>query len=676
MSRFFCTFVALLSAFTCTARAEDYLDEISVTATRRPTVSTELSSAISIAPAAEIQAHILTTDALAALVGVSLQQTTPGQGAAIIRGLKGSSILHLVDGIRLNNAIFRSAPTPYFALVPVAPLERLEVVRGTPAALYGSDAVGGVVQAITRLPDFATDAFGTEGSFGLRLDSAEQLRTVRGTVDFGTQQLASSISAEYQQTGDRRIGGGERVKPTGYEAGALRAVVRGRPDDDRSWYLDVHLLEQPATPRIDELVAGFGQSEPSSSEYLFEPNRRQFVHFQYENVHGVFDFDWKLDAAWQRVDDDRTSRNFGAATRRYEENRSDLYALTLNMSAGEENLSWIAGLDVYYDEVASSRYEEDLQTGGIAAAQARFPDGSSILQAALFGNLRWHASDRHWLSGGLRFTEVSIDLPEAFSTATVRIGRLSGDLGWTFDIADHWQIVSNLGFGFRAPNIFDLGTLGERPGNRYNVPNPDLAEEESTQLDLGVRYRTDQLQWQLVAYGLRYTDGITSAFTGDVTPDGRDIVQSVNAASTDIHGLEAGLSLAIGDAITVEGKLNYARGDQDLDGTFTEPADRIPPLSGRIAVEFMLDERWSFDAWLRAASSQDRLSERDANDPRINPAGTPGWGLAGASATWRPEGGWQIDLGIDNMFDRRYRQHGSGIDAPGRNYFLGLSRNW
>jgi len=651
--------------------AEDYLDEISVTATRRPTVSLEISSAISIAPASEIQAHVLATDALATLVGVSLQQTTPGQGVAIIRGLKGSSILHLVDGIRLNNAIFRSAPTPYFALVPVAPLERLEVVRGTPAALYGSDAVGGVVQAITRLPDFDADTFAATGDLGLRLDSAEQLRTARGTVDFGTQRLASSLSAEYQQTGDRRIGGGERIAPTGYKAGALRAVVRGRPDDDRSWYLDVHSLEQPSTPRIDELVAGFGQTEPSSSEYQFEPNRRQFVHFQYENLHGIFDFDWKFDVAWQRVDDDRVSRNYEAVTRRYEENRSDLYALTLNMSSGEHDLSWIAGIDVYYDEVASARYEEDLQSGAITPVQARFPDGS-----ALFGNLRWHMAERHWLSSGLRFTEVEIDLPETFSTETVRIGRLSGDLGWTFDVTDRWQIVANAGFGFRAPNIFDLGTLGERPGNRFNIPNPDLAEEQSTQLDFGVRYRGDQLQWQLVAYDLRYTDGITSVFTGNVTPDGRDIVQSINAATADIYGLEAGLSLAAGDQVTVQAKLNYARGDQDPDGIFTEPADRIPPLSGRVSVDFMVNERWTFDAWLQAANRQDRLSARDVSDPRIDPTGTPGWSTAGASATWRPDEIWQVDFGIDNILDRRYRDHGSGIDAPGRNYFVGLRRTW
>ena len=94
----------------------------------------------------EIVGGNLLTDALALKPGVFVQQTTPGQGAPIVRGLKGSEVLHLVDGMRLNNAIFRNAPTQYFSLISPGTLERIEVVRGASTSLYGSDAVGGVVR--------------------------------------------------------------------------------------------------------------------------------------------------------------------------------------------------------------------------------------------------------------------------------------------------------------------------------------------------------------------------------------------------------------------------------------------------------------------------------------------------------------------------------------------------
>ena len=103
-----------------------------MTATRRPTELRNVSAALSIITAEELREVKLTTDALAAQTGVFLQQTTPGQGAAIIRGLKGSEILHIVDGLRLNNAIFRNAPTQYLTLVSPGTVDRMEVLRGAP----------------------------------------------------------------------------------------------------------------------------------------------------------------------------------------------------------------------------------------------------------------------------------------------------------------------------------------------------------------------------------------------------------------------------------------------------------------------------------------------------------------------------------------------------------------
>ncbi|MGB5580288.1 MAG: TonB-dependent receptor plug domain-containing protein, partial [Woeseia sp.] len=141
------------------AQQDEPIDEIQVTASRRPVAAAKVSAALTIIPSEEITRSTLATDALANEIGVFLQQTTVGQGAAIIRGLKGSEILHLVDGLRLNNAIFRNAPTQYLALVAPGSIERIEVVRGSPTSLYGSDAVGGVIQVISRLPKFDSDTF-------------------------------------------------------------------------------------------------------------------------------------------------------------------------------------------------------------------------------------------------------------------------------------------------------------------------------------------------------------------------------------------------------------------------------------------------------------------------------------------------------------------------------------
>jgi outer membrane receptor protein involved in Fe transport len=650
--------------------SDEPLDEITVLATRRPVTVDEVATAVTTIDGEEVISQKLATDALASQVGVSLQQTTPGQGAVIIRGLKGSAVLHLVDGMRLSNAIFRTAPTPWFALVPASSVKRLEVVRGTPASLYGSEAVGGVVQSVSRLPEFDSDEVGYAGSVVAGFDSAELQKSLRATLDVGTRGLAASFSAEYLETGNRRIGGGERIAPSGYESKALRAVVRGISSDERSWLLDLHFLEQPATPRIDELVPGYGQTEPSSSEFVFAPNQRLFAHFQHDYM-TASEIDWKIDAAWQRIVDDRITRDFGATDRRFEDNSSDLYGLTASASGETDALWWIAGVDVYYDEVLSSRFNQDITDDSVIELAPRFPDGSTVSQAGLFGNIQWSVSERHAVNAGVRYTDVRIDLPDG---TTITPGRLSGDLGWVYDLSDTWQFVANAGAGFRAPNIADLGTLGSRPGNRFNIPNTSLDSERVTHGDLGLRHRSERVQFELLLFALSYTDRIVSVSTGNQTPDGRDIVQSVNAASSSIRGAEAGLSAQLADRTSLDLVLNYTYGDQRVAGV-DEPADRIPPLSGRVALNFAYNDRWDFDAWLVAAAGQDRLSARDVRDVRINPLGTPGWGALGASTTWTTTS-WQLSLGVDNLFDRQYRAHGSGIDSPGRNVFMTMQYRW
>ncbi|MCO4812624.1 MAG: TonB-dependent receptor [Gammaproteobacteria bacterium] len=651
--------------------ADDAIEQIVVTATRRAVDTSDVSASVATVDADTVAAAKLATDALRDVAGVHIQQTTPGQGAAIIRGLKGSAVLHLVDGMRLSNAMFRTAPTPWFALVPTTSVERLEVVRGTPASLYGSEAVGGVVQSVSRLPDFKSSEIEYAGDVIATLDAAELQKSIRATFDFGSRQLSSSVSAEYMTTGDRRVGGGERIGPSGYTSKGLRAVVRGRPTDERSWFVDLQFLEQPETPRIDELVPGYGETEPASSEFLFAPNQRLFAHIQHELM-ARSGIDWKIDAAWQRIVDDRVTRNFEADDRRFEDNRSDLYGLTVNASSDRGPLSWIAGVDLYHDEVRSQRNALNINDGTFSTLASRFPDGATILQAGLFGNVLWRISDRHSLSAGLRLSDVRIDLPDG---TRIDPSRLSGDLGWIFDVTETLQLVANAGAGFRAPNIADLGTLGERPGNRFNIPNSSLGAENVTHADLGLRHRSARWQFEIMLFALRYSDRIVSVSTGAVTPDGRDIVQSVNAASSSIHGIEASLEADLADRLSMHAVLNYTRGEQRV-GTEEEPADRVPPLNGNLVFRYNLAERWQLDARLRAAARQDRLSNRDVGDPRIDPNGTAGWASLGASASWAGDGGWQVTISADNLTDKQYRTHGSGIDAPGRNLTATIRRRW
>ncbi|MDX1517753.1 MAG: TonB-dependent receptor [Woeseiaceae bacterium] len=659
------------------ANAADPLDEVVVSAVRRDVTVSSVPAAISVVGTDDVHSRLLVTDALENAAGVFVQQTTPGQGSAILRGLKGSAILHLVDGMRLNNAIFRDAPTQYLSLVPVTAVERIEALRGTPASLYGSDAVGGIVNVVTRVPQFEQIESRTSGEVVAAFDSADLARSIRGTFDVGNRFAATSISLERLDTGNRRIGGGDRVGPSAYESSGGRLAMSVTPDDRHAWFFDVHYLEQPDTPRVDELVPGFGQTEPSSSEFSFAPNRRLFARARYSRSQGWLGLDWQVDSAWQRIDDDRVSRDFGADTRTIEQNSSDLSGAIVTATHEGQDNSWLAGVELYHDRVRSSRRELDITTGGEQTVASRFPDGSTLDRAAIFFNGERRIADRHWLSGGLRISTIDVDLPDTgtLSAARIDVTDVAGDLGWRFDIGESWQLVANIGYGFRAPNIFDLGTFGERPGNRFNIPNTDLDSERVLHTDAGVRRHGSNWHVEAVVFSLDYDDRIVSVLTGGTTADGRDIVQSVNAATSRIHGVELLASMDINESLRMNATLTWTRGNDRI-GDAREPADRLPPLSGRVEVDYDISDAWSASAWVAFADQQERLSGRDIRDPRIDPDGTPGWASVGARAAWRVADSLLLTFGVDNLLDQRYRRHGSGIDAAGRSLSMSARYDW
>ena len=659
-------FVLLAATAPLTAAEPEWeaIDEIQVTASRRALQQSEVSSAVSIIDSDEFSTANLITDALAAQPGSYLQETTPGQGAVIIRGLKGSEVLHLVDGMRLNNAIFRNAPTQYAALVDPATVASVEVVRGSGASLYGSGAMGGVVNFLTQRPGFGSE--GSRGNLSLMANSADLSRKVSAGFDVSGDDTALLTQLTWLNTGNRKTGSGERIPSSGFDSAAARIAMTVVAGDDRTWFLDLQALEQPKTARVDELVAGFGETEPGSSEYFFKPNARYFAHVERRAASALLGADWDVDFAWQRIVDDRDTRAYQSSERRQESNRSDLLLLDVDASWQLANSEWLVGAEWSNDRVRSER-----QSSEQGQLQPRFPDDSRVKQGALYGNLRLAAGGRSSLTAGVRYNLTRISA----QATSLRFSDISGDLGWTFELTDATSLVANVGRGFRAPNIFDLGTLGERPGNRFNIPNSNLEAEHVNQADIGVKVFDESYSFEVFLFALNYEDRIESVPTGDVTTDGRIVTQSQNLATSDLHGVEASAVVQISDSLAVDANLTYTRGTSRIEGSAETDADRVPPLNGRVTLRYSASEQWHAMFHALFADQQDRLSPRDISDPRINPLGTAGWLTLGTELLHYRDN-WTFAFGIDNVLDSKYRIHGSGVDARGRNLFGSVRYDW
>jgi outer membrane receptor protein involved in Fe transport len=647
------------------------LEQVQVTATRRAESTLDVPQATTVVTQQQLRALAPQTvmDALHGEPGTFVQQTTPGQGVVIVRGLKGSEVLHLVDGFRLNNAIFRNAPSQYIALVDSQMLEGIEVVRGPMSTLYGGDAMGGVIQMRSWEPRFDDPHGGHEVRLRTLHASADESWLSRAEGAAGNERFVVSGGATSQDVGRLRVGGGDELPFTDFGARAADLKLRAVVADGHELILSAQYLKQPQTARFDELVPGFGQTEPTSAVFLFEPQARELHHLRYRGDFTTPAFD-HLEAhlGRQRIRDDRRTRDFGSRNEDRERNQveTDGVSIQLDRSVGDHYLTY--GAEYYQDQVASTRQRRNVDSGALSTRAPRFPNGSTQDQLGLYASDDWPLSSRWDLNYGLRWSRIRVDLPPTGSTPGVTVDEddVSGNAGVAFAISDALKWVANVGRGFRAPNVFDLGTFGSRPGNRFNIPNPDLKPETVVTVDTGLKFSGARADGELIAFRSDYDDKISSVLTGAVTESGQLVVQSRNATALALWGIEGGLNLRPRDDLRLYATATYTRGDERFDGD-EYPADRIPPLFGKLGALWDVRDDVTLEGYAFYAAAQDRLSPRDAIDPRIDPDGTAGWATWNARVAWRPHDDLTLSLRLENLGDKRYREHGTGLDEPGFN---------
>ncbi len=660
----------------------DTLEHVQVTATRTNKRDIDIAAAVTAIDEETILqlAPDVIAEVLRGQPGAFFQQTTPGQGIPIIRGLKGSQILHLVDGMRLNNAFFRNAPNQYLGLVDSFAAERMEVVRGSQGTLYGADAMGGVLNILTPEPGFSDSNWQQETRLYGSYDSVDNGWVLNARTNGGKQGWGFTGGATYQDHSSRKSADGVKLVPSGYtsKAADLKFVVD--TSERSSLMLAAQVMEQPSTPRYDEMVAGYGQDEPSSEQYLFEPNRRSFIHarFRYDGQSDWFD-QFEAHLARQTITDDRLTQDYGSPLISTENNRSTLDGLTMQFNSSfDSGISLVWGAEYYTDEVDSQRFRQTQESDAKTEVRSRFPDGSSMDSAAVYFSGEWINTDKFNLNAGLRYSWFDIRLPanDTYDNVKLTPSHVTGDIHAVYELNPGLKLVGNLGHGFRPPNIFDLAALGPRPGNRFNVANTDLGPETVWSYDLGIKAESDTLEFEVFAFYLDYSDKITSVFTGDTTPDGRFVVRSENRNNVEIYGLEAGLYWAVMEELRLIAVFNYTHGEEQDDSELSFPADRIPPFNGQVGMEYFFNSDWRIEPYIMFASRQDRLSPRDVEDPRINPLGTASWATLNLVVDWQVTDALQLGLRLENLADSAYREHGSGIDAPGRNIGLWVNFNF
>ena len=680
------------------------LSPLQVTAGRQPESQYQVPQPVTVLSGAEIDRldpQVL-AQALAYQPGAFFQQSGPGQGIVIVRGLKGSEVLHLVDGMRLNNAFFRNSPSQYLALVDPRNVAQLELLRGPNATIYGSDAMGGVLQVLT--PDYRFDGpewelrGGAEAHYGsadlersgrVELAAGNSLFSVGGGVsvsEYGNRKLATAGQSPDGQGGWSLA---ERVNDTGYESRGYDLKLMLRPGAHEVM-LAAQSFEVPELQRYFQTVSGYGSSPPPRQIAEFR-NHRRFYHLRYRYT-GTLGFLERIEAhvARQVMTDDRLDRN-QAPRDEFTFNESTLDGVTLQAETGRGSQRLRYGVEYYTDAVRSSAYRESPPGSGTFTYPngttffSPFPDGSRADDFGVWLLDEWHATEALMLEGGLRYSVHETDIAKGDRAFGARLEQddFTGNLGARYALTDALAWTANVGRGFRAPNLFDLALVGQRANNRVVVTNLDLAPESVTTYDTALKVATGGFAGEVGVFYSDYADRIVTvnpAFAegtpecpddGDPATDG--CAQNRNIAESRYYGVEAGVRWALAATASARATLNYTWGDQAQDGVRT-PANRVPPLNGLVGVELRPLECIRIEPWLFWADRQERLDPNDRADTRIHPAGTGGYVVANLRLGWQPTPETRVQLDGTNLLDKAYREHGSGIDGPARG--IGVSGEW
>ena len=653
-------------------------------------------------------------DALTEIPGVMVQRSGYGQASPFIRGFTGFRTLTLIDGVRLNNAVYREGPNQYSATLDLFTVDHLDVVKGPSSVLYGSDAIGGTINALTLSPEMipwpenrdaksakgvvekggpiqATDDFIAHGGAHYRYASAEDSHTVRGDFALGiTPHFGIVGGVTWKDFDDLR--GGDVIglqEQSGYTDidGDIKLLFR--PNKDVDITAAFQRVEQNNAPRWH--ATAFSKSFDGTA--LGTDLRREFDQLRelaYVQTEIRDAAPWldkaRLSLSFHRQGEEQ-DRIRATGSREITGLQDDQYGVLLGMQSSSPIGTLSYGVEYYHDEVQSwgSAYRAD---GSFDKTLPRGPvaDDSSYDLLGLHVQDQFQVTEKFEVTAGLRYSWAQVDATKidpnladavAYPDINKSFDAFTASLRCRYDLMPSWNFFGGVSQGFRAPNVsdftaFDLARSGER-----EVPSTDLDPEKFVSFEIGTKARIDKLNASVYAacYYTLIDNQIIGYRTGRVINGNEPEVSRTNAGDGRVQGVEFGAEWQFYKTFTLFGNFNWQEGDVDafVDGHPTEkPVTRIAPLSGLIGLRWeSTDGRFWLEGSAQLARHQDRLSVNDTNDTqRIPPGGTRGYSVYTLRGGWNICENAKLTAALENLSDEDYRIHGSGIQEPGTNFVI------
>lgn len=638
------------------------LPEIVVSANRINSVAVNTPEAIRVLQVKAVHEKQLRTasEALSISPGVFVQKTNHGGGSPFIRGLTGNQTLLLIDGVRLSNSTMRYGPNQYFNTIDVFGTGKIEVLRGNGSVQYGSDALGGTIQAFSRELDISEEAV-WRGSLISRIASHGMEQTLRGNLGFSNDRSAFHSGVTWRNFGD--IVGGDttgRQTPTGY--GEFDFDFKGmvRLSSESSLTMLLQSVKQNNIPIYHKILLEnyfVNKTDPQQRRLAYLRLNQEISKGALESV--------AITASWQGTLEGRETRKNGSYMLRSETDRVGSLGFSAEAVFSKNGIwSGNSGMEIYNDRVSSKRTDTDTGTGISANKRGLYPNGATMTSIAAY-SLNTFRLDKWSFTADARFNTYIVNVAdEVLGKTSLKPSALVGNAAVLRKLNSSSSLFVSANRGFRAPNIDDLGTLGI-VDFRYETPNFNLKPESSFQYQLGYKYQDEKIRGEFFVYRNELYDLITRVRVEDQMIDGYPLYMKENSERAFVQGVETSWELSVTRSWIVNGSMTYTYG-QNI--TKDEPLRRIPPLFGLLNVDYR-NRNFVFGAEWIAAARQSRLAAGDVDDNRIPDGGTPGWNVINLDAAYSFRFA-TFEFGLRNIFNKDYRYHGSGINGYGRSVLL------
>lgn len=604
-------------------------------------------------------------------VGVLMQSTAAGQASPFIRGLTGQQVLILVDGIRLNNSITRRGPNQYFNTIDPGMVDHIEVLRGQGSVLWGSDAIGGAINIVTRGPD---THYGmchgdySSGEFTQYYNTSNSSPYGRMNVEGWVGNVGMFAGGSFANVRDLDTGWDFGRQPgTNYQQWAGDIKFNYLLDNQQMLTVSLQHFQEDDVPRSDRFPGYPGDLNSSNSlggARFFNPQQRDLAYIRYQALDPIPALDaLTVTTSYNRQ---REEQERGVPTTRFQETDVE----TLGVSAvAVKDLDWLGkwtgGFDWYYDDV-------DSPFGGTASGPI-VPDDAWYQRIGTFLNWDVALTERLEAVAGVRYENINTAGTPVIDDTPVYINPNYHDwvsqIGLVYKLNSHVNLVGSISEGFRAPNLDDL--MANNPNvlqQGQSVPSLGLTPERSINYEVGVKSNHDRLRTQAFVYWLDIEDNIVSITTAP------DTFASANEDSF-IQGVEMDGEYLLQDGWSLYGNFWYTYGVNLITDS---PLSRVPPTQGILGLRWRepkLRSYFSMYTWM--VRRQDRLDQvRDITDERIPAGGTPGYATLNlrAGRTFGCCNQHRVSLSLENITDKNYLVHGSGVFGTGATARFGY--NW